>query len=96
MPDVVNKPSIPPVRKWAKRVAVCVWVASSLFGVFAATAAVVDRTVAKTFGFAIVAAVVGPLVIWLMWREDFHGIASAYRYRRTLKLRDPLSSNEFY
>ena len=42
------------------------------------------------------AAVVGPIIYWLMWREDFDGIQSEWRYKRELKQRDRLSLDEFY
>jgi hypothetical protein len=37
-----------------------------------------------------------PLIWWLMWREDFDGIQSEWRFKQDLKKRQRLSSSEFY
>lgn len=46
--------------------------------------------------FVVFAIVSAPVIYWLMWCEDFDGIASTGRYRRALKSRKPLSPKEFY
>jgi hypothetical protein len=52
----------------------------------------IDRTLA----FVLFAAGSAPVIIWLMWREDFDGIASDWHYRRSLKSREPLSAALLY
>ena len=42
------------------------------------------------------AAIALPLIWWLMWREDFDGTQSEWRYRRECKNRDYLSPIQFY
>ena len=44
----------------------------------------------------ILAAIVMPLMWWLMWREDFDGTQSEWRYRHECKSRDYLSPIQFY
>ena len=41
-------------------------------------------------------AIISPLIFWLMWREDFDGMQSEWRYYRACKSRQPLSPDEFY
>jgi hypothetical protein len=96
MGEPATEASTPRFPKWAIRVAAGVWVILSLVSVFAATGAVVEGLISKGVGFGLVTAVLSPLIIWLMWREDFDGIASECRYRRALKLRDALTAHEFY
>ena len=38
----------------------------------------------------------GPLIFWLMWREDFDGMQSEWRFHRDCKTRQPLSLDDFY
>ncbi|MGI8977701.1 MAG: hypothetical protein ACR2FY_00600 [Pirellulaceae bacterium] len=40
--------------------------------------------------------ILGPLIFWLMWREDFDGMQSEWRYYRACKSRQPLSLDDFY
>lgn len=45
---------------------------------------------------ALLAAILGALVFWIMWREDFDGMRSEWRYYRDRKSRKPLSLDDFY
>jgi acyl carrier protein len=46
--------------------------------------------------FLLFLAVALPLIWWLMWREDFDGIQSEWRYNRERKKRERLSLRQFY
>jgi hypothetical protein len=40
--------------------------------------------------------VAGPLIWWLMWREDFDGMQSEWRFKQDLKQRHHFSQSEFF
>ncbi|TWT55543.1 hypothetical protein KOR42_26700 [Thalassoglobus neptunius] len=40
--------------------------------------------------------IIGPIIHWLMWREDFDGIQSEFRHRQILKTRLPIQPEQFF
>src|SRR6476661_2391006 len=50
----------------------------------------------QTIYFLIFVAVATPIIWWLMWREDFDGRQSEWRFNRERKNREHLSPPQFY
>jgi hypothetical protein len=49
-----------------------------------------------TIGFLIYLVVASPVIWWLMWREDFDGMQSEWRFNRERRTRQYLSPQQFY
>jgi len=50
----------------------------------------------RTIFFLLFLVIASPIIWWLMWREDFDGMQSEWRYNRERKTRDFLSPTQFY